>query len=86
MTDIGKALMKMLKEIYNDHDFVCGVMSNCGGEEAWKELYNYISFSNEHKEVVTSDDILALSLALGTRKENGASKAKKQNGIMVATL
>ena len=41
MTDTGKNLMNLLREIYDDHDFVCGTMSNCGGEEAWEKMYQF---------------------------------------------
>ena len=65
MTDTGKKLMSMLKTIYDDHDFICGTMSNCGGDLAWGNLYDIIVYAKEHDEVLTSDDILALSLTLG---------------------
>ena len=65
MTDTGIKLMSILKDIYDDHDFVCGTMSNCGGDLAWEKLYEIIMYAKEHSEVLTSDDILALSLTLG---------------------
>ena len=71
MKDKYKQLMLLLKEIFDDHDFVCGTMSNCGGEEAWGKLYDFIVFANEHNEKITPDDILALSLSLGQNKDSG---------------
>lgn len=65
MSDTGKKLMKILKNIYDDHDFVCGTMSNCGSDLAWMELYDIIMYAKAHDEKLTSDDILALSLTLG---------------------
>ncbi|MBR1598526.1 MAG: ribonuclease HI [Lachnospiraceae bacterium] len=65
MTDMGKKLMNLLREIYDDHDFVCGTMSNCGGEEAWGKMYQFITYANAHNESISSDDVLALSLILG---------------------
>lgn len=65
MKDVGKKLMTTLKDIYDNHDYVCGIMSNCGGDMAWEELYDIIMYAKEHNEVLTSDDILALSLTLG---------------------
>ncbi|MBR4207859.1 MAG: ribonuclease HI [Lachnospiraceae bacterium] len=67
MSEHGKELMMLLRNIYNDHDFVCGTMSNCGGEEAWKEMCDFIKYANEQCEKITSDDILALSLSLGEK-------------------
>ena len=57
--------MILLREIYDERDFVCGTMSNCGGEEAWKKMYQFITYANDHNESISSDDVLALSLILG---------------------
>lgn len=62
MSDIKTELMQQLKEIYDDHDFICGTMCNCGNEEAWKEMYDYISNAKAHNKEITSDEILLLSL------------------------
>ena len=86
MTATGKKLMELLKNIYNDHDFVCGTMSNCGSEDAWKKMYDYISYANEHGETVTSDDVLALSLVLGDKKEVGKGLFSKHKRSLVASL
>ena len=69
MTDAGKELMRLLKEIDDDRDFVCGVMSNCGGEDAWDKMHDYITFARDQGERITSDDIVALSLSLGEKKD-----------------
>ena len=78
--------MNQLKGIYDDHDFVCGVMSNCGGEDAWAKLYNYIVCANEHGESISSDEKLILSLVLGVGKGEELGKVKKKKGMMVASL
>ena len=65
MTETGKRLMSLLRGIYDDDDFVCGTMSNCGGEAAWEKMLAFIMVANERGEPVTSDDVLALSLVLG---------------------
>lgn len=65
MKDIERKLMHALKSIYNDHDFVCGAMSNAGSAEAREKMYDFICYAKEHGNSVTSDDVLALSLVLG---------------------
>ena len=84
MSETGKKLMNLLKEIYNDHDFVCGTMSNCG-EEGWKKMCEYINFARENGKTVTSDEVLALSLVLGDgeKNENGVFSA---NSPIVAMI
>jgi len=71
MTTSGKLLMNELKKIYDDHDFVCGTMSNCGSEEAWDKMLSFILYSNEHNKDLNPDDILALSLSLGDNTQSG---------------
>lgn len=86
MTDTGKKLMRLLKDIYDDHDFVCGTMSNCGREEAWVEMCKFIEYANEHEEQITSDDILALSLSLGEKYDRKKGWFASHQGSMVAVL
>ena len=86
MSETGKKLMILLKEIYNDHDFVCGTMSNCGNEEALKELYDYISYAKAHNKAVTSDEILLLSLVIGDGDEKEKKRLFRKGGVAVATL
>ena len=64
----GKDLMSLLKNIYNDHDFVCGAMSNAGDDEGWQEMIDFIHEAYNRGDIVTSDDILALSLAVGEKR------------------
>lgn len=64
MSNTGKELMQLLKEIYNNKDFVCGAMSVAGSEDAWEKMRDYIMCARENGHQVTSDDILALSLFL----------------------
>ena len=86
MTETGKKLMTLLKEIYDDHDFVCGTMSNCGGEEAWEKMYKHIVFAHEHGEQITSDEVLALSLFLGAESGSNTGWGKKRKSAIVASL
>ncbi len=78
--------MKELKNIYDDHDFVCGTMSNCGGEDAWRRILDFITFAKGHGETVTSDDVLALSLSLGEKNDMGEQWYSKHKKTMIASL
>ena len=60
----GNVLMSLLKEIDDDHDFVCGAMSNAATEEAWQKLIDFIQTAKQQGDPVSADDILALSLVL----------------------
>ncbi len=84
MSEIGKKLMNLLKEIYDDHDFVCGTMSNCG-EEGWEKMCEYITFARENGKIVTSDEVLALSLVLGNgeKNKNGVFSANSPTVAMI---
>ncbi len=69
ISETGKQLMDMLKEIWYDRDFVCGTMSNAPNDAAWKKMIDYIQIAKRRGEEVTSDDILALSIVLGKEIE-----------------
>ena len=86
MTDTGKKLVRLLRDIYDDHDFVCGTMSNCGGDKAWEEMCEFIAYADEHGEQITSDDILALSLSLGEKHDRKKGRFASYQGSMVAAL
>ena len=77
MNETGKELMRLLKEIYDNQDFVCGAMSNAGGEDAWIKMRDYILYAKANKLDVSSDDLLLLSLDLG---ENGDAQNESVDG------
>ncbi|BAK46032.1 ribonuclease HI [Clostridium sp. SY8519] len=68
LSETGKKLADKLKQLYDNPDYICGVMSNAPGDENWKVLLNYMDTAERLSEAVTSDDILALSVALGENK------------------
>ena len=76
MKDIRAELVKLLRNIYNDHDFVCGTLSNCDCESAWRKMYDFIRTAKRRGDDLSSDDILLLSLIFG--EESNAEKDKKQ--------
>lgn len=69
MSEIKKELIKELKEIWDNKDFVCGAICNAGTEESMEEMYNYIINAKESSEEITSDEILLVSLGLSFNNE-----------------
>ncbi|MBR1634263.1 MAG: hypothetical protein IJ682_04275 [Lachnospiraceae bacterium] len=67
-------LMRELKSIYDNKDFVCGVICIAGSRRIWQELLNYIYFAQEGGEEVSSDNIQLLALAL--RRESDEKKLR----------
>ncbi len=85
MSDIGKELMSLLKEINDNHDFVCGAMSVAGTEEAWAKMRDYIVFAKENNRPISSDDILALSMCLKAEaKESQENSGSGKKGLKMA--
>ena len=66
MNDTRTELIKELREIWDNKDFVCGAISNAGTEDAWEEMYDYIMGKKKSRELITSDEILLLSLELSS--------------------
>ena len=79
MSEIKKELIKELKEIWDNKDFVCGAVCNAGTEESMEEMYNYIINAKESSEEITSDEILLVSLGLSSDNEH---KDKRQAVIV----
>ncbi len=59
-------LIKELRGIWDNKDFVCGAISNAGTEDAWEEMYDYIMKKKKSEKIITSDEILLLSLELSS--------------------
>lgn len=58
MNNIDKELIRLLKTIFNNYDFILGVMSEVKNEEDKKDLINYIK-SNPN---ITAEEISLISL------------------------
>lgn len=65
MTKTRMELFEKLCSIYNDEDFVVGVMSNIVTDEDSQTLLNYIKADKD----VTVESIILLSLELGIASE-----------------
>ena len=86
MDDIKRKLIELLREIYDNRDFVGGTMSNCGSEEAWEKMYEFITDANKRGKKLTSDEILLLSLELGEDKGRKSGLPFGYKGTVVASL
>ncbi len=72
MTDLSntaKQLISELKKIWDDQDFILGVMSNARSEDARRKLLDYIHIAKRMGDSVTSDDMLMLSLTIGRGRD-----------------
>ena len=58
MNNTDKELIKLFKTIFNNYDFILGVMSEVKDEEDKKDLINYIK-SNPN---ITAEEISLISL------------------------
>lgn len=78
-------LMRELKRIYDDKDFVVGVATISGYDSVRKEILDYIHSVEEDGGIASPDDITALALSLRKEIENdeNGSKSKRK---MVAML
>lgn len=68
LSETGKKLADKLKQLYDNPDYICGVMSNAPGDDNWRLLLDYMDTAERLYEEVTSDDILALSVVLSEKK------------------
>lgn len=81
--EILRKLMRELKSVYDDRDFVCGTLSIAQTTENWLELLDYIEMTREDGEEVSSDNIILLALAL--HKETIA-KNERRGKVAAAML
>lgn len=58
MTNTKRELFCKLRNLYNDKDFVIGVMSNAQSEEVQQRIINYINAGRD----ISKENIILLSL------------------------
>ena len=83
---IKKQLMRELKSIYDNKDFVCGTVSIAGNAENWSKILEYINLLREEGQEIKSDNILLLALNLSrdnNKQESIASVARKVSVAML---
>lgn len=69
--EIQEKLEERLKNIYDDEDFVLGVMTNVKSEKGRIKIIDYIDMASRRQDDITPSDIAALSVIIG--EENLAS-------------
>ena len=79
-------LMRKLKEIYDDRDFVCGTVSVARDPEIWVELLHCIKVLEDEEERISSDDILALALILRKEADERKASVPSHKKVSVAML
>ena len=62
--DVRKELATELKRIYNDKDFVYGVLAILNTGEHMQIMIDFIRESKENRDVITSDNIIILAMKL----------------------
>ena len=72
-TKTKSELIKELRNIYDNKDFVCGVISNAGYERAWSIILDYIRTAKRLGEDISTDNLLLLSLDLRDDEEKHIS-------------
>ena len=73
---MNKAIVNELKrrlwEIYNDWDFVMGILCIAHGDKTWGKLLSFLEIAEEVGDQVSSDLITAVALKIG--KEYGDNR------------
>ncbi len=69
--EIQEKLEERLKNIYDNEDFVLGVMTNVKSEKGRIKIIDYIDMASRRQDDITPSDIAALSVIIG--EENLAS-------------
>lgn len=83
--DVMRRLMKRLQRIYDNKDFVCGTISIARDVSVWQELLDSIETLEREQEPISSDDILALTIAL-RRDADRVDLVKASNRRIAAAM
>ena len=67
-----KELKRRLKAIYDDRDFVIGILHIAHGNTAWRRLLAFMEMAEEMGDSVSSDLVTAVALKIG--KEYGDNR------------
>lgn len=73
LTNTESKLMKLLKEIYDDKDFVCGTMTILKTDRNRSVMVDYILTAKAKGLSIESDDILKLALILKNEEQTGVN-------------
>lgn len=70
MTEKAKELEPILRELYDNDDFVQGVIANAKTDDNLNTIQQYIATGRSLGDEITSDEIIDLSILL-SRKQKG---------------
>lgn len=65
---VSEELEPLLREVYDDDDFVDAILGEAGGDENLGVIADFIDHANSAGDEVSSDDLMMLALYLS---ENG---------------
>lgn len=63
--EIQEKLEERLKNIYDDEDFVLGVMTNVKSDKGRIKIIDFIDMASRRQDDITPSDIAALSVIIG---------------------
>lgn len=66
---LDETLEAELRTVWNNDDFVLGVMTNAGAGEGRETVLAFIEKAHELGDDITSDDLLLLSVAIAERRD-----------------
>ena len=69
ISETERKLMKRLKSIWDDRNFVCGVMSGLRQADKVDKMLEFLLMAERRKEKYTPDQIMALTITL-RKQEN----------------
>lgn len=67
LSEIDKELIKELKRLSDNHDFIVGVMSIAKRQRDRKDILRFINRAAQEVDAVKQDDIVALAITLKNR-------------------
>lgn len=68
LTETENLLMGELRNIYNNRDFVVGVMSDIPGKKEQNIMLDFISTAKKRGDKITSEHLICLAIALKRKK------------------
>ena len=81
-SNVKADLVRELRQIYDNKDFVIGVVSNAGGETAWREMLDFILTAKDRGDYISSDDLLMLSVKMHREETDNRFHIKKSVAML----
>lgn len=67
LSETAKKIVPKLRKYYDNDDYVQGVILNAHGDENLEMISAFIDYAEETGDLITSDDIAFLAIALGDK-------------------